>query len=559
MVLDEQDRQVQITLKAADEVSELADLLVIEPAGGLVEQEQGRLGRESARELDSLERAERKSTGKPLAEFAELEIFEDMLRLFAAATLRERTKPRVRADEHVLEDGHVLEQHDVLKRARDPESRHPIGRCSSQVFPLEHNAAAVRAVEAGDEIEERRLPGAVRPDQPDDLSLLQVERNIRESHDPTEPARDVLDRKKRHRTRDDMTVPTEYAFRRWPVMDRGVVLSEVGRFGLEEIEVDAPGENEVLVRIEASGVCHSDLHLVETGWAHRLPVLLGHEGAGVVEEVGGAVTTLAPGDRVVLGWRSPCGACRWCVRGDVRRCRTPPGVRDRLHLADGRSLSQTLQLGTFATRTVVHSAAAIPVADELPAEQACLIGCSVATGIGSVLNTAEVWAGARVAVIGCGAVGLSVVQGARLAGASEIFALDLEERKLAAAERFGATHRGPGEKLDFVFDVVGRPKTVVQGLDMLGHAGTLVYIGLPQPGAAAAIDLQQLFDRRLRVVVSHGGDHVPAVDFPQLVAWAREGKIDLAGMVTKRVGLEDVAPAFDDLKSGEVIRSVILF
>jgi len=234
-------------------------------------------------------------------------------------------------------------------------------------------------------------------------------------------------------------------------------------------------------------------------------------------------------------------------------------VRDRLHLADGRSLSQTLQMGTFATRTVVHSAAAIPMADGLPPEQACLIGCSVATGVGSVLNTADVWEGARVAVIGCGAVGLSVVQGARLAGASEIYALDLEERKLVAAEAFGATHRGPGAKLDFVFDVVGRPETVAQGLEMLGHAGTLVYIGLPQPGAAAAIDLQQLFDRRLRVVVSHGGDHVPALDFPQLVQWAREGKIDLAGMVTKRVGLEDVAQAFDDLKAGEVIRSVILF
>jgi S-(hydroxymethyl)mycothiol dehydrogenase len=342
-------------------------------------------------------------------------------------------------------------------------------------------------------------------------------------------------------------------------MDRGVVLSEVGRFDLKEIEVDAPGQDEVLVRIEASGVCHSDLHLVETGWAHRLPVLLGHEGAGVVEEIGAGVTTLAPGDRVVLGWRSPCGACRWCLRGDGRRCRTPPGAQDRLHLADGRSLAQTLQMGTFATRTVVHSAAAIPVADGLPAEQACLIGCSVATGVGSVLNTAGVWKGARVAVIGCGAVGLSVVQGARLAGASEIYALDLEERKLAAAERFGATHRGPGAKLDFVFDVVGRPETVAQGLDMLGHAGTLVYIGLPQPGTEAAIDLQQLFDRRLRLVVSHGGDHVPALDFPQLVTWAHEGKLDLAGMVTKRVGLEDVAQAFDDLKSGEVIRSVILF
>jgi Zn-dependent alcohol dehydrogenase len=218
-----------------------------------------------------------------------------------------------------------------------------------------------------------------------------------------------------------------------------------------------------------------------------------------------------------------------------------------------------LRTGTYATRTVVPAAAAVRVPRELPVEQACLIGCAVATGVGSVLNTAGVWEGARVAVIGCGAVGLSVIQGARLAGASEIYALDLEERKLAAAEAFGATDRGPGAKLDFVFDVVGRPETVAQGLEMLGHAGTLVYIGLPQPGAAAAIDLQRLFDRRLRVVVSHGGDHVPALDFPQLVQWAREGKIDLAGMVTKQVGLGDVAQAFDDLKAGEVIRSVILF
>jgi len=342
-------------------------------------------------------------------------------------------------------------------------------------------------------------------------------------------------------------------------MDRGVVLKEVGRFDLEEIEVGAPGAGEVLVRIEASGVCHSDLHVVETGWAHRLPVLLGHEGAGVVEEIGEGVSTLAPGDRVVLGWRSPCGSCRWCKRGDIRRCRTPPGVRDRLHVADGRALAQTLQMGTFATRTVVHSAAAIPSPDGLPPEQACLIGCSVATGVSSVLNTAGVWEGARVAVIGCGAVGLSVVQGARLAGATEIYALDLDERKLVAAERFGATHRGPGAKLDFVFDVVGLPETVAHGLEMLGHAGTLVYIGLPRPGAAAAIDLQQLFDRRLRVVVSHGSDHVPALDFPQLFEWAAEDKLDLAGMVTKRIGLEDVAQAFDDLKAGDVIRSVILF
>src|SRR2546428_1332581 len=216
-------------------------------------------------------------------------------------------------------------------------------------------------------------------------------------------------------------------------MDRGVVLSEVGRFDLEEIEVDAPGQDEVLVRIEASGVCHSDLHLVETGWAHRLPVLLGHEGAGVVEEVGVGVTGLARGDRVVLGWRSPCGACRWCARGDIRRCRTPPGVRDRLHLSDGRSLSQTLQMGTFATRTVVHSAAAIPIADGLPPEQACLIGCSVATGVGSVLNTAGVWEGARGAVIGCGAAGLWGVPGAGPPGGSGVHAAGPHAPGLALA------------------------------------------------------------------------------------------------------------------------------
>jgi S-(hydroxymethyl)mycothiol dehydrogenase len=341
-------------------------------------------------------------------------------------------------------------------------------------------------------------------------------------------------------------------------VDRGVVLTEVGRFGLEEIEVEPPGPDEALVRIEASGVCHTDLHVAETGWAHPLPVLLGHEGAGVVEEVGASVEAIAAGDRVVLGWRSPCGRCAWCARGDERRCRTPPRPARHLRLRDGRELSQTLQLGTFATRTVVHSAAAIPFPEGLPAEQACLIGCCVATGVGSVLNTAGVWAGARVGVIGCGAVGLSVVQGARLAEAAEIYAIDLDERRVELAKRFGATEGGPGERLDFVFDVVGRPETVAQGLDMLGHAGTLVYIGLPQPGAAATVPLEPFFDRRLRIIVSHGGDHWPARDFPQLAAWALEGKLDLAGMVTSTIGLDDAARALAELGTGEVIRSVIL-
>jgi len=340
-------------------------------------------------------------------------------------------------------------------------------------------------------------------------------------------------------------------------VDSGVVVRELGRLELAELALDEPGAGEVIVRLEATGVCHTDLHVLHTGFGHRLPVLLGHEGAGVVEAVGDGVE-LAVGDRVVLGWRSPCGECRWCARGDERRCRTPPRAARRLR-ANGEKLFQTLQLGTFATRTVVHESSAIRIPDDLPAEQACLIGCAVATGVGSVLETAHVWEGARVGVIGCGAVGLAAVQGARIAGASEIHALDLDERKLDAARRFGATHTGLGEQLDFVFDVVGRPETVTQGLEMLGHAGTLVYIGLPQPGAFAELDLNPFFDKRTRILVSHGGDHWPAVDFPRLARWALDGELDLAGMVTKTVSLEDVERAFDDLEHGNVIRSVIVF
>jgi S-(hydroxymethyl)mycothiol dehydrogenase len=343
-------------------------------------------------------------------------------------------------------------------------------------------------------------------------------------------------------------------------VDRGVVLSELDRFGVEELDLDEPGAGEARVRIEASGVCHSDLHVVRTGHNHPLPVLLGHEGAGVVEAIGEGVEHVRPGDRVVVGWRSPCGECRWCLRGAEHLCRTPPIAAGRMHTRDGRDLMGVFRAGTFATRSVLHGSSLVRLPVDLPAEQACLLGCAVATGVCSVLKTAEVWEGARVGVIGCGAVGLCVIQGAKVAGAAEIHALDLDEGKLEAATRFGATHTGPEEakRLDFVFDVVGRPETVAQGLSMLGHAGTLVYIGLPEPGAEATLPLDYAFDRRLRILVSHGGDHVPAEDFPRLAQLALDGQIDLAGMVTKRIALDDVVQAFADMEAGEVIRSVIV-
>jgi S-(hydroxymethyl)mycothiol dehydrogenase len=343
-------------------------------------------------------------------------------------------------------------------------------------------------------------------------------------------------------------------------MDRGVVLTELERYGVEEIDLDEPGPGEATVRIEATGVCHSDLHIIRTGFNHPLPVLLGHEGAGVVEAVGEGVEHVRAEDRVVIGWRSPCGECPWCRRGAKHLCRTPPLAARRMHTRDGRDLMGALGTGTFATRSVMHAAALVPLPVELPAEQACLIGCAVATGVCSALKTAQVWQGARVGVIGCGAVGLCVIQGAKVAGAAEIHALDLDERKLEEARRFGATHTGAEEakRLDFVFDVVGRPETVAQALSMLGHAGTLVYIGLPQPGAEATLPLDYAFDRRLRILVSHGGDHVPAEDFPHLAQLALDGQLDLAGMVTKRIALDDVVQAFEDMEAGKVIRSVIV-
>jgi Zn-dependent alcohol dehydrogenase len=340
-------------------------------------------------------------------------------------------------------------------------------------------------------------------------------------------------------------------------VDRGVVLSGPGAVALEEIRDEPPGPGEVLVRIEATGVCHSDLHVIEEdGWGHAFPVLLGHEGAGTIEAVGAGVDRLASGDRVVLGWKTTCGQCPTCLRGEPRRCTRPPAAAGRLFRADGGELTPVLRTGTFATHTVVPVASAVKVSRELPVEQACLIGCAVATGVLSVLETARVWDGARVAVIGCGAVGLSVIQGALIAGAAEIRAIDLDERKIEQALQFGATHAGPG-RVDFVFDVVGRRATFEQALGMIATGGTVTLIGLSPAHETAELELPALFGRRARILVSHGGDHLPQEDFPRLAQWALDGKLDLAGMVTRTAPLDDWQDALDTMQSGDVIRTVL--
>ena len=341
-------------------------------------------------------------------------------------------------------------------------------------------------------------------------------------------------------------------------MDRGVVLSAPGAVALEDIQVDEPEAGEVLVRIEATGVCHTDLHVIEeNGWGHPLPVLLGHEGAGTIEAVGEGVDELAVGDRVVLGWKTACGSCLFCARGEPRLCKKPPAAGPRLHRADGTVLTPVLRTGTFATRTVVPAVAAVKIPRELPVEQACLLGCAVATGVMSALETARVWEGARVAVIGCGAVGLSVIQGARIAGASQIRAIDVDERKLEQAKSFGATDTGEGP-VDFAFDVVGRGSTFELALKLLAGTGTAVLIGISPSGERAEIDLPALFAKRTTIRVSHGGDHLPQVDFPRLAQLALAGDLDLAGMVTRTIALDGVMDAFEDMKRGDVIRSVVL-
>jgi S-(hydroxymethyl)mycothiol dehydrogenase len=363
---------------------------------------------------------------------------------------------------------------------------------------------------------------------------------------------------------------------------RGALLNAPGEpVSIEQITLDPPGPGEVQVRIEASGVCHSDLHVKKTnGWVYPFPILLGHEGAGVIEEVGEGVESLVPGDRVVLAWKVPCGQCPECGRGEPRRCRGQVNTFGRLHRAsDGETLMPVLGTGTFAERTVVHETQAIKIPDGIPPEQACLIGCAVVTGVGAVLTTTPARAGSTVVVIGCGGVGLSVVQGARIAEAGRIVAVDLDERKLDWAKQFGATdivHAGEQDPVaavleltdkagaDFVYDVVGRGETLAQAERMLGYGGVATLIGIPGPKTEVKIPLDDglaggFFLKRGTVTVSFGGDQLPAEDFPRLAQYALDGKLDLATMVSRTVSLDDVEAAFSEMEEGHVIRSVVTF
>lgn len=332
-----------------------------------------------------------------------------------------------------------------------------------------------------------------------------------------------------------------------------------------------------MVRVAASGVCHTDLHVKDTnGWGLPFPILLGHEGAGIIERAGRSVSSARVGERVVISWRVPCGVCAICVRGEPVLCQSRREAAPRMRRArDGAPLSRVLSTGTFATRTVAHAAQAIPVPDDLPLEKACLLACGVVTGVGAALNTAHVWPGASVAVIGCGAVGLSVVQGARIAGAGRIVAIDLEPRKLELAREFGATDTVDarsgdpvaaardviGGPFDFAFDVVGIAPTVQQAVGMVGYGGGVVIVGVPTLDASVTLPLGRggLFYKKVNLMSCSGGDMVPADFFPKLMAWYRAGTLKLDEMVSREIELDDIEEAFSAMRRGDVIRSVVRF
>ena len=358
-------------------------------------------------------------------------------------------------------------------------------------------------------------------------------------------------------------------------MTRGVVYAEPDAAPVvEELTVDPPGPREVLVRVQACGLCHSDLHIVETkGWGSRFPILLGHEGAGIVEEVGGEVTSVAPGDRVVLAWRAPCGECPQCRRGDPRRCSSQLHARRRLHRAvDGALLTPVLRCGTFADHAVVHEACAVKVPQELPIEQATLLACGFSTGAGAALWATPVRDESSVAVIGCGGVGLAVIQGALLRGAGQIVAVDVAPEKLEHARALGATdvvdasavdpveavrELTVGRGVEFAFSAIGAGIGLTQAIRMCAYAGTATLVGMPLPGTTLDVDLYaDVFGPKPTIAVTHGGDTIPQEDFPFLAQAALDGRIDLARFVTSTISLDEVPERLPHIGAGGEIRTV---
>src|ERR1700754_5114664 len=343
---------------------------------------------------------------------------------------------------------------------------------------------------------------------------------------------------------------------------------------LVTINVPDPGPGEAVVTVQACGVCHTDLHYREGGINDEFPFLLGHEAAGIVESVGEGVTDVETGDFVILNWRAVDGTCRACRRGAPWYCFSTHNAAQKMTLESGEELTPALGIGAFIEKTLVHAGQCTKANPEVKPEAAGLLGCGVMAGIGAAINTGKVGRGDSIAVIGCGGVGNAAIAGARLAGATTIIAIDVDDRKLAWAKEFGATHtinsreQDPvegvqaltnGNGANVVVEAVGRPETYKQAFYARDLAGTVVLVGVPTPDMTLDLPLIDVFGRGGSLKSSWYGDCLPSRDFPMLVDLYLQGRLDLDAFVSETIGLDDVEAAFEKMHKGGVLRSVVVF
>jgi Zn-dependent alcohol dehydrogenase len=347
---------------------------------------------------------------------------------------------------------------------------------------------------------------------------------------------------------------------------------------VEDVELRGPGLGEVSVQVAACAICHSDVAFMQGAWGGELPAVYGHEAAGIVTEVGPEVGGMAPGDHVVVTLVRSCGSCAQCLRGQPVLCERlaefPLSRHSPLAGADGTPIHQGVRTGAFAERVTVDASQIVPIPADVPLEAASLLACGVITGVGAVWHTAGVEPGSSVVVFGAGGVGLNVVQGAVLAGAGMIVAVDLLDSKLEAARLFGATHtlnaarddvvaevrsmtRGVGA--DYAFDASGAVPAIEQGAQLIRRGGTLVLVGLPPAGARVTFDGEAIADGALRILGSKVGSVRPHIDIPELVGLYREGRLKLDELISSRWPLEEINTAISSAERGEALRPVIVF
>ena len=355
---------------------------------------------------------------------------------------------------------------------------------------------------------------------------------------------------------------------------RAAVLQAVGDEKLDvrdDVTAEGPGPGQVRVRIAATGVCHSDLSGMNGTIPTAVPAVLGHEGAGEIIAVGGGVTGLAEGDHVIISWMPPCGGCADCLRGQPQLCMLGLAASAVPHFKQGdQPLFAFAGTGTFAQEVVVSSQAAIKIADDVPFDVASLIGCGVTTGVGAAINTARVRPGSSVVVFGCGGVGISVIQGARIAGAAEIVAVDLVDGKLDMARKLGATHAVKPEDLadlsgqitggggfDYAFEAIGNPVTIRAAFDAARRGGDVIVVGVGRMDQFVQFNAFELFFNEKSFKGSMYGSADVRTDFHRLLRLWRGGQLDLEGMITRRSGLDGINEAFRAMQAGEVIRTVI--